>query len=535
MAGSQRIAALGPGAPLESGQIRDTMDAIAEEIQLRIAAFIGVIIAALSLGAIPASAATRVALVIGNSAYQKVAVLRNPVNDASDLSASLKRLDFDVKTVTNAGYGDMQRALIDFARQARGAEIAVISFGGHGIQVDGENWLIPVDAQLATASDIANQAIALGSLVNAVSDASKLGLVMLDASRSNPFPRPATRGLQKVNPPSVLVVYSARDGGVATDGPGRNSPFIQALLKHIETPGLEIRRLFDYVREDVMAATQGAQQPFFYGSLANDGIYLKPAAATLAPAAPAPNIVAPPGRRVALVIGNSAYKSMPSLTNPKNDAVDIESTLKSLGFETVMATDLDRLGMNATVSRFARIVTGADLAMVYYSGHGMQFNGKNYLLPTDANLESASDVNRFTLMPVDDVVEMLGSAKGLQLIVLDACRNNPVERDFKNKLASVAGGNRDAAQSRGFSRIDARSGLLVTYATAANDVASDGDGRNSPFTKAFLKNVVTPDLEVRQMLYRVQSDVYAATGSKQLPEISSLYVGPDIRFKQTGR
>jgi len=119
--------------------------------------------------------------------------------------------------------------------------------------------------------------------------------------------------------------------------------------------------------------------------------------------------------------------------------------------------------------------------------------------------------------------------------VLDACRNNPVERDFKNKVASVQGGNRDAAQSRGFSRIDARSGLLVTYATAANDVASDGDGRNSPFTKAFLKNVVTPDLEVRQMLYRVQSDVYAATGSKQLPEISSLYVGPDIRFKSTAR
>ena len=262
-----------------------------------------------------------------------------------------------------------------------------------------------------------------------------------------------------------------------------------------------------------------------------------PAVSVVAQPAPAANPASAPnfGRRVALVMGNATYRFMPSLTNPKNDAVDVESTLKSLGFETVVATDLDRLGMNAAVSRFARLVAGADVAMVYYSGHGMQFNGKNYLLPTDANLESVSDVNRFTLMPVDDVVEMLGSAKGLQLIVLDACRNNPVERDFKNKVASVQGGNRDAAQSRGFSRIDARSGLLVTYATAANDVASDGDGRNSPFTKAFLKNVVTPDLEVRQMLYRVQSDVYAATGSKQLPEISSLYVGPDIRFKSTAR
>jgi uncharacterized caspase-like protein len=187
--------------------------------------------------------------------------------------------------------------------------------------------------------------------------------------------------------------------------------------------------------------------------------------------------------------------------------------------------------MNAAVSRFSRMVTGADIALVYYSGHGMQFAGKNYLLPIDANLESAADVNRFQLMPVDDLIDMLGAAKGLQMLVLDACRNNPVERSFKNMIASVPGGNRDAASTRGFSRISARSGLLVTYATAADQVASDGTGRNSPFTKAFLNDIVIPDLEVRQMLYRVQSDVYSATNSQQLPEISSLYIGPDIRLK----
>jgi invasion protein IalB len=243
-----------------------------------------------------------------------------------------------------------------------------------------------------------------------------------------------------------------------------------------------------------------------------------------APAAPSP------GRRVALVLGNSAYRFMPVLQNPRNDAVDVERALKGLGFETVLATDLDRVAMNAAVSRFSRIVQGADVAIVYYSGHGMQFSGKNYLLPTDANLETAADVNRFQLMPVDDLIDMLGSAKGLQLIVLDACRNNPVERDFKNKVASASPGNRDASSTRGFSRIDARSGLVITYATAPNDVAADGNGRNSPFTQAFLKNVVTPDLDIRQMLFRVQSDVYTASGSRQLPEISSLYVGPDVRL-----
>ena len=275
------------------------------------------------------------------------------------------------------------------------------------------------------------------------------------------------------------------------------------------------------------------------------GVKTAPQSANNSPtvAATTTEVAAPPsaapmastGKRVALVVGNSTYRFMPTLQNPKNDATDVERTLKSLGFETVLATDLDRTGMNGAIERFSRIVVGADVAIVYYSGHGMQFNGKNYLLPIDVNLESAADVNRFRLMPVDDVVEVLGAAKGLQLIVLDACRNNPMERDFKNKVASVTGANRDAALSRGFSRIDARSGLVVTYATAPNDVAADGDGRNSPFTTAFLKHIVMPDLDVRQMLFRVQNDVYVSSGKKQLPEISSLYVGPDIRLKSSSK
>jgi invasion protein IalB len=244
-----------------------------------------------------------------------------------------------------------------------------------------------------------------------------------------------------------------------------------------------------------------------------------------------PNLVAPVGRRVALVVGNSAYKYMPTLPNPRNDAVDIESALKNLGFETVLATDLDRAGMNAAIDRFSRLLAGATVAMVYYSGHGMQFAGKNYLLPTDANLETAADVNRFRLLPVDDLIEVLGAASGLQLVVLDACRNNPVERDFKNKIASAAGGNRDVSSTRGFSRIDARSGLIITYSTAPNDVAADGSGRNSPFTKAFLNNIALPDVDIRQLLFRVQSEVYGSSGKSQLPEISSLYVGPEVHLK----
>jgi hypothetical protein len=253
---------------------------------------------------------------------------------------------------------------------------------------------------------------------------------------------------------------------------------------------------------------------------------------TTAPGAGRADAITPITGRVALVVGNSSYKNMPTLKNPKNDAIDVGQALKSLGFDTIVATDLDRAGMNDAISRFSRKVTNANIAVVYYSGHGMQFSGKNYLLPTDANLEGVADVNRFQLTPVDDLVDLLAAAKGLQLVILDACRNNPVEREFKNRMASTPGADRDVSSTRGFSRIEVRSGLLVTYATAANSVASDGDGRNSPFTRAFLDNVATPDLEIRQMLYKVQSDVYSATKSRQLPEISSLYVGPDIRLKQ---
>ena len=208
----------------------------------------------------------------------------DPVNDASDVSASLTRLGYSVSTLTNARYDDLRRALIDFGRRARGAELAVIFFAGHGIQMAGENWVIPIDAQLASDLDVPNEAIGLQSMVRAVSNTSRLGLVILDACRNDPFlsrmlmtrvSRVVERGLSRVEPSdNVPVAYSARDGTTARDGTGRNSPFTASLLKNIETPGLEVRFLFANVRDDVMAATNREQQPFVYGSLSKEQICL---------------------------------------------------------------------------------------------------------------------------------------------------------------------------------------------------------------------------------------------------------------------
>jgi len=229
-------------------------------------------------------------------------------------------------------------------------------------------------------------------------------------------------------------------------------------------------------------------------------------------------------KRVALVIGNSAYKNAPALMNPKNDAQDIGKSLRDLGFFTIVATDLDRNGMNDVLDRFSRAVGGAEIALVYYSGHGMQFAGKNYLLPVEARLENAEDVNRFRLMPVDDIFDVLQGAQGARIVILDACRNNPVEDDIKRRMASIPGASRDAYLTRGLSRVSAN-GLIVAYATQANDVASDGSGRNSPFASALLRNLDKPGLDVRQMFFNVQDEVDRVTAGKQRPELSISLVG----------
>jgi hypothetical protein len=240
---------------------------------------------ALLLWAGVAAAGDRVALVIGNGAYQNVLSLPNPPRDAADMAASLGRLGFAVTTVTNAGGAEMRRALIAFGRRAIGADMAVVYYAGHGIEVGGENWLIPVDAELQRDADTESETVSLRAVTAQVSQARELGLIILDACRKNPFDakmqraersRAVERGLARIEPSdNVLIAYSAKDGTTASDGDGRNSPFTAALLRNIETPGLEVSFLFRKVRDDVMAATGREQQPFVYGSLSGQSIYLK--------------------------------------------------------------------------------------------------------------------------------------------------------------------------------------------------------------------------------------------------------------------
>ncbi len=227
----------------------------------------------------------RVALVVGNGAYSNVPELPNPPNDASDLAAALGRLGFAVTLLTNASFEEMRRGLIALGREAAGADMAAVFFAGHGMEIVGENWLIPVDAELKKDTDAENEAISLRSVMLQVSNTTSLGLVILDACRNNPFTAKMRRslalraapgrGLGPIEPVgNVLVAYAARDGTTALDGDGRNSPFTAALLHNIEAPDVEVTFIFRNVHDDVMEATRNEQQPFVYGSLSRKAIYL---------------------------------------------------------------------------------------------------------------------------------------------------------------------------------------------------------------------------------------------------------------------
>ena len=222
----------------------------------------------------------RIALVIGNSAYENVPALPNPARDAAFVADTLKRTGFETVSVQiNLRKDALITALRNFAAQAENADWAVVYYAGHGMEVGGINYLIPVDARIAADRDIGFEAVPLQQVLNAAERAKKLRLVILDACRDNPFAsqmkrtqtvasRSVTRGLAAVEPEAgTLVVYAAKDGETAIDGDGSNSPFAKAFVKNLQTPGLEVRRLFDYVRDDVMDATSRKQQPFSYGSI----------------------------------------------------------------------------------------------------------------------------------------------------------------------------------------------------------------------------------------------------------------------------
>jgi uncharacterized caspase-like protein len=249
--------------------------------RLGLAALLAVI---LTLGSLGVALARNVALVIGNAKYSAVPALDNPENDATAIANSLMDLGFETRVRMNLGLADMISELEAFAVDAEGAEYAAVYYAGHGIELDGSNYLIPVDAELARDVDIEAQALPLEKILEATQGARRLQLIMLDACRNNPFlvdiertlgEHSVGKGLARIEPVgSTLVSFAASAGRTAYDGVDDHSPYASALMRHLTTPGLEVNYIFRRVNAEVRTLTADAQEPVYYGTLSDQEIYL---------------------------------------------------------------------------------------------------------------------------------------------------------------------------------------------------------------------------------------------------------------------
>ena len=256
-----------------------------------------------------AAAERRVALVVGNSAYKNAATLSNTINDSTAIGALFKSIGFEVViSRTDLGVVEFKRTVREFLITAENADIAVVYYAGHGIEIGGTNYLVPVDARLSRDYDVDDEAVALDRIIWALQPVRRLRLILLDACRDNPFAAklrsagrmPSKGGLAKLDDVNAdtLVAYAAKAGSTSYDGDGFNSPYATALLRHLAEPGVDVRIALGRVRDAVITMTGGRQEPFIYGSLGGATMALvpmsDPARDEPVPPPPAAALISPP-------------------------------------------------------------------------------------------------------------------------------------------------------------------------------------------------------------------------------------------------
>ncbi len=334
----------------------------------------------------------------------------------------------------------------------------------------------------------------------------RLGVVKADPqNKANPTGSQVlvlVNGKRYFNPPSRAYFAAFHEGTLPLDW-----------LVHDQIGGNQISLYVLDPRANNQAIAGRAPVPAPPASAASP--VAPPAASIPAPVAPSSGF----RRRVALVIGNGDYRSAPRLTNPTNDAADMSAALRKLGFDVVDGENLDRRGMDDAIRTFGRKLDRADLAAFFYAGHGLQVAGKNYLVPIDARLERPGDL-ALDAVDVGVVLAQMEAEQRVNLIFLDACRDNPLARSLARSL-----GARSASVGQGLASIQSALGTMIVYATQPDNVALDGEGRNSPFTAALLKHIGDSGIDIATVIRRVRAEVVTATGQKQVPWDHSSLIG----------
>jgi hypothetical protein len=247
------------------------------------------------------------------------------------------------------------------------------------------------------------------------------------------------------------------------------------------------------------------------------------------PPRPAPqpsSSVAAAGRRIALIIGNGSYQHVRPLPNPPNDARAVAKSLRDIGFTVSEGIDLDRAAMRKMTRDFLREAARAQIALVYYAGHGVQIDGRNYLIPVDVELKPGASVIE-AMIDMDTIMAGLDDQVRTNILIFDACRNNPMAQQVANAGTNrgIEGASGLAAPTNLGSGATLGAGTLIAFATAPGQVALDGEGTNSPFSAALSRHIGTPGLEVQQMLTRVRAEVVSATKNRQVPWSNSSLLG----------
>jgi len=229
-------------------------------------------------------------------------------------------------------------------------------------------------------------------------------------------------------------------------------------------------------------------------------------------------------KRVALVIGNGAYENTVPLPNPANDAETMAAKLRGLGFEVVAGQDQSYADMRRSVMEFSRLAFGAEIALLFYAGHGMQVGGQNLLIPVDAVIEDETSLD-FETISVDFIMRQMSKDVQVQMVFLDACRDNPLARTLARRM----GPSRSASMGTGLAEIKIEEtggeGSVIAFATSPGDVALDGEGDNSPFTSALIRHIDTPNVSIQTVMTRVTGDVYETTERRQRPWVNASLIG----------